>query len=77
MKNNKETIIYRGNDKRNEKKYGNIYDIFLINHPNYLVISSNGLYNYNSEMNTFDLIYSTQKEIIPARVNKNDNKNWK
>jgi hypothetical protein len=72
--NNKETIIYRGNDKRNEKKYGNIYDIFLINHPNYLVISSNGLYNYNSEMNTFDLIYSTQKEIIPARVNKNDNK---
>ena len=72
--NNKETIIYRGNDKRNEKKYGNIYDIFLINHPNYLVVSSNGLYNYNSEMNTFDLIYSTQKEIIPARVNKNDNK---
>ena len=72
--NNKETIIYRGNDKRNEKKYGNIYDIFLINHPNYLVISSNGLYNYNSEMNTFDLIYSTQKKIIPARVNKNDNK---
>jgi hypothetical protein len=59
--NNKETIIYRGNDKRNEKKYGNIYDIFLINHPNYLVISSNGLYNYNSEMNTFDLIYSTHK----------------
>ena len=72
--NNKETILYRGNDKRNEKKYGNIYDIFLINHPNYLVISSNGLYNYNSEMNTFDLIYSTQKKIIPARVNKNDNK---
>ena len=72
--NNKETIIYRGNDKRNEKKYGNIYDIFIINHPNYLVVSSNGLYNYNSEMNTFDLIYSTQKEIIPARVNKNDNK---
>ena len=59
--NNKETIIYRGNDKRNEKKYGNIYDIFLINHPNYLVVSSNGLYNYNSEMSTFDLIYSTQK----------------
>ena len=72
--NNKETIIYRGNDKRNEKKYGNIYDIFLINHPNYLVVSSNGLYNYNSEKNSFDLIYSTQKEIIPARVNKNDNK---
>ena len=72
--NNKETIIYRGNDKRNEKKYGNIYDIFLINHLNYLVVSSNGLYNYNSEENSFDLIYSTQKEIIPARVNKNDNK---
>ena len=72
--NNKETIIYRGNDKRNEKKYGNIYDIFLINHPNYLVVSSNGLYNYNSEENSFDLIYSTQKEIIPARVNKNDTK---
>ena len=72
--NNKETIIYRGNDKRNEKKYGNIYDIFLINHPNYLVVSSNGLYNYNSEMNTFDLIYSSQNEVIPARVNKNDNK---
>ena len=72
--NNKETIIYRGNDKRNEKKYGNIYDIFLINHPNYLVVSSNGLYNYNSEMNTFDLIYSSQNEVTPARVNKNDNK---
>ena len=72
--NNKETIIYRGNDKRNEKKYGNIYDIFLINHPNYLVVSSNGLYNYNSEMNTFDLIYSSQNEVTPARVNKNDTK---
>lgn len=72
-KNNKETIIYRGNDKRNEKKYGNIYDIFLINHPNYLVVSSNGLYNYNSEENSFDLIYASQNEIIPARANKNDN----
>ena len=72
--NNKETIIYRGNDKRNEKKYGNIYDIFLINHPNYLVVSSNGLYNYNSEKNSFDLIYTSQNEIIPARANKNDNK---
>ena len=71
--NNKETIIYRGNDKRNEKKYGNIYDIFLINHPNYLVVSSNGLYNYNSEENSFDLIYTSQNEIIPARANKNDN----
>ncbi|MDB4148698.1 hypothetical protein N9591_03010, partial [Flavobacteriaceae bacterium] len=72
--NNKETIIYRGNDKRNEKKYGNIYDIFLINHPNYLVVSSNGLYNYNSEENSFDLIYSSQNEVTPARVNKNDTK---
>ena len=72
--NNKETIIYRGNDKRNEKKYGNIYDIFLINHPNYLVVSSNGLYNYNSEENSFDLIYTSQNEVKPARVNKNDNK---
>ena len=72
--NNKETIIYRGNDKRNEKKYGNIYDIFLINHPNYLVVSSNGLYNYNSEKNSFDLIYTSQNEVKPARVNKNDNK---
>ena len=73
-KNNKETIIYRGNDKRNEKKYGNIYDIFLINEPNYLIISTKGLYKFNSEKNTFDLIYSSQKEIIPARLNKNDNK---
>ena len=72
--NNIETIIYTGNDKRNEKKYGNVYDVFLINHPNYLVVSSNGLYNYNSEVNSFNLIYKSQKEIIPARVNKNDNK---
>jgi len=72
--NNIETIIYTGNDKRNEKKYGNVYDLFLINHPNYLVVSSNGLYNYNSEVNSFNLIYKSQNEIIPARVNKNDNK---
>jgi hypothetical protein len=72
--NNIETIIYTGNDKRNEKKYGNVYDVFLINHPNYLVVSSNGLYNYNSEVNSFNLIYKSQNEIIPARVNKNDNK---
>ena len=72
--NNIETIIYTGNDKRNEKKYGNVYDVFLINHPNYLVVSSNGLYNYNSEVNSFNLIYKSQNKIIPARVNKNDNK---
>ena len=71
--NNKETIIYRGNDKRNEKKYGNIYDIFLINHPNYLIISSKGLYNFNSEKNTFDLIYSSKKYIIPVRNETNSN----
>ena len=73
-KNNKETIIYRGNNKRNEKKYGNIYDIFLINEPNYLIISTKGLYKFNLEKNTFDLIYSSQKEIVPSRLNKNDNK---
>ena len=71
--NNKETIIYRGNDRRNEKKYGNIYDIFLINHPNYLIISSKGLYNFNSEKNTFDLIYSSKKYIIPVRNETNSN----
>ena len=71
--NNKETIIYRGNDRRNEKKYGNIYDIFLINHPNYLIISSKGLYNFNSEKNTFDLIYSSKNYIIPVRNETNTN----
>lgn len=71
--NNKETIIYRGSDKRNEKKYGNIYDIFLINHPNYLIISSKGLYNFNSEKNTFDLIYSSKNYIIPVRNETNTN----
>ena len=71
--NNKETIIYRGNDRRNEKKYGNIYDIFLINHPNYLIISSKGLYNFNSEKNTFDLIYSSKTYIIPLRNESNTN----
>ena len=71
--NNKETIIYRGNDRRNEKKYGNIYNIFLINHPNYLIISSKGLYNFNSEKNTFDLIYSSKNYIIPVRNETNTN----
>ena len=71
--NNKETIIYRGNDKRNEKKYGNIYDIFLINHPNYLIVSSKGLYNFNLEKNTFDLIYSSKNYIIPVRNETNTN----
>lgn len=73
-KNNKETIIYRGNDKRNEKKYGNIYDIFLINEPNYLIISTKGLYKFNLEMNSFNLIYEAKKQILPVRTNKNDNK---
>ena len=71
--NNKETIIYRGNERRNEKKYGNIYNIFLINHPNYLIISSKGLYNFNSEKNTFDLIYSSKNYIIPVRNETNTN----
>lgn len=74
FKNNEETINYRGTNKRNEKKYGNIYDIFLINHNNYLTISNKGLYNFNSELNSFDLIYSSKKSILPVRKNKNDNK---
>ena len=72
--NNKETIIYRGNDRRNEKKYGNIYDIFLINEPNYLIISTKGLYKFNSEINSFNLIYKAKKQVLPVRANKNDNK---
>ena len=72
--NNKETIIYRGNDRRNEKKYGNIYDIFLINEPNYLIISTKGLYRFNLDMNSFDLIYAAEKQVVPVRANKNDNK---
>jgi AraC-like DNA-binding protein len=67
-KKNKETKIYSNdNSIRSKGEYGVISDIFLINNFEYLVLSDKGIYNYNNETDTFKLIYTSQKKIIPIR----------
>lgn len=77
IEDNLETIIYRNiNSKRTRNQYGKINDIYLIDYPNFLVISDNGLYNFNYENYEFDLIYSSfskKKPIIPLKEKTNNN----
>ncbi len=74
FKNNKEKILYENNNsKLNKAEYGLISDIFLIENSNYLVLSSKGIYHYNYNLNSFDLIYSKEKKIIPIK-NKIDSR---
>ena len=74
FKNNKEKILYdNDNSKLSKAEYGLISDIFLIENSNYLVLSSKGIYHYNYNLNSFDLIYSKEKKIIPVK-NKIDSR---
>ena len=61
------------NSKFSSAKYGTILDIFLIGDSKYLAISSKGIYHYNYKSNSFNLIYSVEKKIIPIR-NKIENR---
>ncbi|MDG1237544.1 MAG: hypothetical protein P8N69_01390 [Flavobacteriales bacterium] len=72
--NNRETIIYdNDNSIRTKGEYGNISDIILIRNSNYLLISNKGIFNYDNDSNTFNLIYECQNKIIPIK-NKIDNR---
>ena len=77
IEDNIETIIYRNiNSKRTRNQYGKINDIYLIDYPNFLAISDNGLYNFNYENYKFDLIYSSvskKKPIIPLKEKTDNN----
>jgi len=67
-KNNEEKKLYNNdNSIRTKAEYGVISDIFFIRDSKYLVISDKGLYNYDYKTNNFELIYTTQKKIIPIR----------
>ena len=67
-KNNEEKKLYNNdNSIRTKAEYGVISDIFFVRDSKYLVISDKGLYNYDYKTNNFELIYTTQKEIIPIR----------
>jgi hypothetical protein len=70
--NNKEEIIYWNDNSvsssdSGKANYGKINDIYSIGNDNYLLISSKGIYLFNYLFNSFDLIYSNSKEIIPIR----------
>lgn len=73
-KNSIETVVYdNSNSKYSNAEYGIISDIYLIKDTHYLVISSKGIYIYNYADNSFDLVYSAKKRIIPIK-NKIDNR---
>jgi len=67
-KNNEEKKLYNNdNSIRTKGDYGVISDIFFIRDFEYLVISDKGIYNYNNKTNVFNLVYTSQKKIIPIR----------
>ena len=69
-----EKILYNNdNSKFSSNKYGIISDIFSIENSDYLAISSKGIYTYNHKLNRFNLIYSSEKKIIPIK-NKIENR---
>ena len=73
-KNGQEKILYdNDNSKFSNAKYGKISDIFSIGNANYLTVSSTGLYQYDYNSNSFSLIYSNEKKIIPIK-NKIENR---
>lgn len=69
-KNGVESMIYKNSDRLNSpNQIGNISNIFLLYHPNYLVISSTGIFKYNFSANEFKQIYLSKKSVIPVRKN--------
>jgi len=69
-----EKILYdNSNSKFSSAEYGRISDIYSIGNSNYLAISSIGIYIYDYNLNSFNLIYSNKKRIIPIR-NKINNR---
>lgn len=72
--NNQENLLYNNDlSLRTKGEYGVISEIYSINNSNYLVISDKGIYRYDYNLNTFQLIYSIQNKIIPIR-NKIDSR---
>ena len=66
--NNQENLLYNNDlSLRTKGEYGVISEIYSINNSNYLVISDKGIYRYDYNLNTFQLIYSIQNKIIPIR----------
>lgn len=65
---NKEKILYWNDNSISSKaKFGEVENIYFIKNDDYLVISSKGIYLYNYKLNSFNLIYSAFKKIIPVR----------
>jgi AraC-like DNA-binding protein len=68
-----ETKLYNNdNSIRTKGQYGRMSNIYTIGNGNYLAISDKGIYNYRYTSNTFKLIYTAQKEIIPIRNKINE-----
>ena len=69
-KNGVETMIYKNSDRlSSNSQIGNISNIFLLYHPNYLAISNTGIFLFNFSANNFKQIYFSEKSIIPTRKN--------
>ena len=69
-KNGIESMIYKNSNRLNStNQIGNISNIFLLYHPNYLVVSSTGIFKYNFSANEFKQIYFSKKSVIPVRKN--------
>lgn len=65
---NQERILYwNDNSKSNKAQFGKAENIFSIGNNDYLLITSKGIYRYNYILNSFNLIYSSVKKIIPIR----------
>ena len=68
FKNGQEKILYDNDaSKFSNAEYGIISDIFSIGNSNYLAISSDGIYLYKYKLNSFSLIYSNEKKVIPIK----------
>lgn len=78
VENEEERVVYKNiSNKRTKNEYGKIYDIYLIDYPNFLVLSENGLYNYNHDNSKFNLLYLSESKnnpIIPINQKTDDNK---
>lgn len=71
---NEEKVLYdNSNSKFSNAEYGKISDIFSLANSNYLAISSIGIYIYDYNLNSFNLIYSSKKRVVPIR-NKINNR---
>ena len=77
-KNGVEKILYNNSNAKidNDAKYGRISDIFHIGDHNYILITGdkssslrgdNGIYKYNYKSNNFELVYTSEKNVIPIK----------